>query len=135
MIDIKLFKETFTEIEAKLQKIRVLPMIRPQEQDYVGFSIDRDCFEIESEYYYSGCGTDSSYLEIPIDEINNSVEWFKEKFQKEIDEKNRMEKELKLEKEREKKQRYERLKQDKLTADLETYRRIKKQLEKNEIKL
>ena len=135
MIDIKLFKEMYKEIEEKLQKIRVLPMLHRQEQDYVGFDIDRDCFEIESEYYYSGCGTDTSYLEIPMDEINNSVEWFKEKFQKEIDEKERMEKELELEKKRDKKEQAARFEKIQREKDLETYRRIKKQLEKNEIKL
>ena len=135
MIDIKLFKEMYKEIEEKLQKIRVLPMLHRQEQDYVGFDIDRDCFEIESEYYYSGCGTDTSYLEIPMAEINNSVEWFKEKFQKEIDEKERMEKELELEKKRDKKEQAARFEKIQREKDLETYRRIKKQLEKNVIKL
>lgn len=88
MIDIKAFKKAYTEIDRKARKIRVLPMLRKQEQNYVGWEYDKeiDSITIESEFYWQGCSDfDTSYLDIPINEINNSVGWFKQKFQKEID--------------------------------------------------
>ena len=130
MIDIKLFKEVYQEIEEKVQKIRVLPMLYSQEQDYMGFEFEDDEICINSEYHYPGCGTDHSSLYIPIDEIGNSVEWFKEKFQKEIDEAKRKELEYKKAEKARVKQNRVNAKENQRKADLATYRRIKKQLGK-----
>jgi len=128
MIDSKLFKEMYDEIDKKVQLIRVLPMLNIQEQDYMGFTIEDDEISIESEYYYSGCGTDTSYLYIPLAEINNSVEWFEKKFQKEIDDEKEKQDEIKrVEKERVAENRRV-SKENKKKNDMLTYRRIKKEL-------
>ena len=133
MIDIKLFKEMYDEIDSKVEKIRELPMLHRQESDYDGWEFEeyqnKEVFVVKSSTYYSGCN-DSSSFEIPLSEINNSVEWFKEKFQNEIDESKKIQLELqRLEKERVAKNRVDN-KEQKRKTDLATYRRIKKELEK-----
>lgn len=86
MIDINPFKKMYDEIEFKVQEIRVLPMLHRQEVNYMGWSYDSDddTIVIESKDYRSRDGVhDTTYLNIPISEINNTVIWFKQKFQKE----------------------------------------------------
>ena len=133
MIDIEKFKETYKEIDEKAREIRVLPMLHRQEKDYDGWEYEeyngKEFIIINSSQWVSGCGEETSYLEIPLEEINNSVEWFKEKFQREIDEHEIQQKKIKLEKEQAKEEqaiRFEKIQREK---DLETYNRIKKELE------
>ncbi len=135
MIDSKLFKKMYDEIDEKVQKIRVLPMLRMQERDYDGWEYDeyngKEVIVVSSSYYMSGCGEDQSSFEIPLSEINNSVEWFEKKFKDEIDENLRLiEKNKQIEKERVAKNR-ERIREEKVKSDMATYRRIKKKLEKH----
>lgn len=133
MIDTKLFKEMYDEIDEKVQKIRVLPMLHVQERDYDGWEYEewkgKEIITVSSDFYYSGCGTDTSSFEIPLSEINNSVEWFEKKFLKEIDNaKKEAEKLRKAEKERVKKNRVT-AKERKEKNEMAIYRKIKKQLE------
>lgn len=129
MIDIKLFKELYKEIDEKVQKVRVLPMIRNQERDYDGWEYEeykgKEFITVMSSYY----GEDTSSFEIPLSEINNSVEWFEKKYQDELDEEKRKADELReIEKQRVKQNRIT-SKEQKRKTDMATYRRIKKQLE------
>ena len=135
MIDSELFKKMYKEIDKKVQKIRVLPMLYRQEQDYDGFDIYDDEIYINSSYWTQGCGEDTSVLCIPIDEIENSIDFFKQKFQNEIDDDTKKQEELKkIEKQRVLENRLS-AKEKRAKEDMATYRRIKKKLENKSNKL
>ena len=133
MIDTELFKKTYQEIDEKVQKIRLLPMLYTQERDYDGWEYEeyngKEVINVMSSYWTQGCGEDTSSIEIPLSAINNSIEWFKEKFQKEIEENKRKIEEYRKAEKLKAKEYKATAKSNKEKADMATYRRIKKQLE------
>ena len=88
MININQFLEQYEAIEAKLLEINEIPRFFGTGNSHIHVEVDVEgkCFSVVSETYNSGCGTDTFFCSVSFDEINQPMEYFKEKFQKEIDE-------------------------------------------------
>lgn len=105
-IDIESFVNSYNKIEAKLIEINKIPRLHGTGSSFDSISIDE--FGIYYNTTHSYCGsTDYFNLYIPFSEINEPIEYFQEKFKKEIeDDKRRQEDkkiadQLKLDKEKE----------------------------------
>ena len=125
-IDIDSFRILWEQIEAKLEQIAKLPKLyspNGRGKDFIGYDIDNSGITFKTETYYSGgCGdTDPESFTIEWHEMNKDLEYFKTKFQKEIDDYNvRRDEEKRIEDER--KNAYERKEYERLKAKFEDKR-------------
>lgn len=84
-INTELFFNEYKKIEKKLDEISEIPMIIGNGESFEGIEIDDDGILYKSSSYYSGCGKDYYSFFVKWDEMNNPIEYFKDKYQKEFD--------------------------------------------------
>ncbi len=113
IIDTVLFLQEWSKIQEKLEAISNIPKKDGDGKYFEGLDIDEEGVTYKSSTSYSGCGTDNYDFHVNWDEINNPIEYFKEKYSKEIqDDKERKirlkEEEAQKQEERERKE-FERL--------------------------
>lgn len=115
MINTKLFLEEWNKISFKLEEISNIPKLYGDGDNFEGISIDEAGVSYKSSYSCGGCGTDYFDFYVEWDEINQPIEYFQEKYQKEIDddkqEKLNLEKKILLQKEERERKEFERLKE------------------------
>lgn len=101
------YKEIFLNLKEKLEQIAALPNAYNCGRDFVGIDFDRVFIYYKTETYCSGCGTDEYSLDITWDEINEPLDYFRAKFQKEFEvrEKEQIEREAKIIKQEENRER------------------------------
>lgn len=87
MINKDVLRTEYFKLEEKLREINHLPRLGG-----IGQHFDRIDFEEGDTIYYhtytshNGCGSDHFCLAVRWDEVNKPIEYFKEKFEKEIKE-------------------------------------------------
>lgn len=121
MIDIKLFREEYTKIEAKLEEISKIPKLWGDGGSFEGIEIDDEGILYKSADHYNGCSPDFYSFHIKWDELNNPIEYFKEKYALEIDNDK---------KRKEDKKNIEQLEKDK--RDLAEYKRLQNKFGNNQ---
>ena len=84
-INTELFFNEYKKIGKKLDEISEIPMRFGNEESFEGIEIDDDGILYKSSSSYSGCATDYYSFFVKWDEINNPIEYFKDKYQKEFD--------------------------------------------------
>ncbi len=123
-MDLKQFAETYIELEDKA--LEIMKVYDIEHYSLEGIEIEnynnKTIFLIKTEIYYSGCGSEYETLSFDIEEMNNGIDYFKEKHEKEIKEEEKIEK-LKLKKESEER----RIQKD--NKDKADYERLKKKYE------
>jgi hypothetical protein len=97
-IDVELFKYQWDQVQTKMQAIIALPKLWAPLCRYITkrISIDGDGINYE-EHDSEG---DSDSFTVRWDELNNHIDYFREKFQKEIQDKAQREKDAREEEER-----------------------------------
>jgi len=88
MINLKEFKETYLKLEEKSLKIMEIYGIGCYDLRGIGVEEfnSKTLFNIETEHYISGCGSDFATLEFELDEMNEPLEYFKAKRLKQLKE-------------------------------------------------
>jgi len=84
-INTELFFNEYKKIEKKLDEISQIPKRFGNGESFEGIEIDDDGILYNSSSSYSGCGPDFYSFFVKWDEINNPIEYFKDKYQKEFD--------------------------------------------------
>ena len=101
-MDLNKFAEIYSKLEDKALKIMGVYGIGNYDLD--GIEVEeynnRIQFNIKTSIYYSGCGTESEWLTFDLEEMNNDIEYFKNKYKKKV-EKIELDKKLAKEKETE----------------------------------
>ena len=106
-INVEIFKNEYKKTISKMEEIGKLPNLNYDGgSDFESLYIEDNYFVYKTSSYYQGCGTDYFYLYVSFDEINNDIEYFREKFQKEM-EAEKLKKEKKIEEEKEKRKQEE----------------------------
>ena len=95
-INVESFLIEYKKIEEKLRLIADIPKRWSGGEYFEGIEVEGEEIIYKTSTSYSGCGTDRYSFSIRIDELNNPIEYFKEKYQKEIDEDNKILKALEL---------------------------------------
>ncbi len=125
MLDLKKFKEAYLQLEEK--SLKIMEVYGIGHYGLVGIGIEeyngKTMFTIKTEFYYSGCGVESEWLEFELHEMNEPIKYFQDKRQKQLKEKEKLEKE-KLENEKRLREQSERAK----------YEELKKKFENTQIK-
>jgi len=123
-IDIETFRFIWEQIENKLEEIAKIPKLyapNGRGKDFVGYEIDNAGITFKTETYYSCGDTEPESFTIEWHEMNKDLEYFKTKYQKEIDDyKVRHDEEKRIEDE--KKSAYERKEYERLKAKFEDKR-------------
>jgi hypothetical protein len=86
-IDIESFQFIWEQIEKKLEEISTIPKYRLPSgrlKDFIGYEIDSTGITFKTEQYQYG-DTDSESFQVAWHEFNQPLEYFKSKFQKEIE--------------------------------------------------
>jgi hypothetical protein len=84
------FLTEWEKIEQKLHAIAEIPKYYGNGEDFEGLKIEKDGITYMTSTYYSGVGQESFEFDVLWDEINEPIEYFQHKYQKEIDEKNKL---------------------------------------------
>jgi hypothetical protein len=84
-INTELFFNEYKKIGKKLDEISQIPKRFGNGDSFEGVEIESHGILYKSSSFYSGCGTDYYSFFITWDEINNPIEYFKDKYQKEFD--------------------------------------------------
>jgi len=123
-MDLKNFAETYAKIEEKALEIMKIHGIGNHDLD--GFEIEeyngKTSISIKTSVSYSGCGTESEWLAFELDEMNNDIDYFKNKHKEKL-EKLRLDKKLAKQKETEKRR------LEKEAKDEVDYKRLKLKFE------
>jgi len=123
-MDLKQFAETYVKLEKKAYEIIGIYGIGNYE--LLGIEIEeynnKTMLNIKTEMYYSGCGSEYETLSFEIDEMNNDLNYFKNKREEQVEENK---KKQKLAEEKEKRNR----KLNKERKDKADYERLKKKFE------
>jgi len=86
MINKDVLQAEYSKLEEKLREIDSLPRLNGTGQHCESIDFDEgDTIYYRTYIAYSGCGSDYFCLAVRWDEINEPIEYFKEKFQKEIE--------------------------------------------------
>lgn len=85
MIQIKLFKKEWAKIKTKLDEINDIPKSHLRGKEFIGIDIEDDGLDYNTETNYSGGGTDIFYFHVNWNELNKPIEYFKKKYNKEIE--------------------------------------------------
>lgn len=81
------FKEDYLAVSAKAEEIYDLESRkRHYNESYDGFHIEDDLFVISSSSWTSCSGEETYTIEIPLNEMNESIDFFDEKFKRENEE-------------------------------------------------
>lgn len=115
-IDIESFRFIWEQIESKLEEISKIPKLfspRGRGADFIGYEIDSSGITYRTETF--NCGdTEPESFTIEWHEMNKPIEYFKEKYQKQIDvwraERNETARKEKESEERQARKKYEELK-------------------------
>lgn len=83
-IDIDLFLTEYNKIEEKLSNISMIPKLHGEGKSYEGIEITNGGIVYRSSTSYSGCGSDYFSFFVKWEEMNNPIEYFQEKYAKEI---------------------------------------------------
>ena len=125
-MDLKQFSKNYALLEKKA--LEIMKIYNIGHHDLQGIEIedwnDQLMFNIKTEIYYSGCGSEYGTLEFEIEEMNNSLDYFKNKYKIDVEDKINAEK---LAKEKE----IEDRKAQKEIKDKANYERLKKKYETN----
>jgi hypothetical protein len=84
-INIDLFKAEYSKIEIKLNAISNITKRWGDGESFEGIEIEDEGILYKTSTSYSGCSTDYYSFYVSWEEINNPIEYFKDKYQKEID--------------------------------------------------
>ncbi len=95
-IDTATLQRQITLMMAKLEQIAGIPKLRGNGADFSGIEFEDDGVTYKSETYFSGCGTDTFSFHTTWEELNNPIEYFQEKYAKEIEERKREDEEKKF---------------------------------------
>lgn len=85
VIKTDLLKEEYFKLEAKLQAIDKIPRLYGTGVDFESINIEDDGVSYNTYTSYSGCGNDYFHLSLKWDEINKPLEYFEQKFIKDIE--------------------------------------------------
>lgn len=77
-------KELLFKLKEKLDEISNLPHIYECGESFIGLDFDEEIILYKTETYFSGCGTEDFSFEIQWKEINEPIDYFREKFEKEF---------------------------------------------------
>jgi hypothetical protein len=101
------FKEQLLKLKEKLDEISSLPHTYECGETFIGIDFDESFIYYKTETYYSGCGTENYSFDISWDEIDEPIDYFRDKFQKEFEarEKSKKQNEAKIKLEEEKRER------------------------------
>jgi hypothetical protein len=80
-----LLKEEWFKLESKLKTIDEIPRLYGAGNYYEGIDIDEDGITYRTSTSYSGCGSDYYSYSITWNEVNEPIDYFVQKFSKEID--------------------------------------------------
>lgn len=84
-INVEIFLNEYKKIEKLLSEISNIPKSWGDGECFEGLSFEDDGITYKTSTSYSGCGTDEFSFFVKFEELNNPIEYFKEKYQKEID--------------------------------------------------
>jgi predicted ribosome quality control (RQC) complex YloA/Tae2 family protein len=85
MINVELFKTEWNKIREKMELINRIPKLYGTGNDFAGMEIEEEEILYKTETFYPGCGSDYFSFYVSWDEINNPIEYFEEKYKKEIE--------------------------------------------------
>lgn len=85
MINVELFKEEWAKISQKLEQISKIEKLYGTGDLFEGYNISEFGITYKTSYYWSGCGTDYFAFDVNWSEINEPIEYFEEKYRKEIE--------------------------------------------------
>ena len=84
-INVEIFLNEYKKIENLLSEISNIPKSWGDGECFEGLSFEDDGITYKTSTSYPGCGTDEFSFFVKFEELNNPIEYFKDKYQKEID--------------------------------------------------
>ncbi len=100
-INIELFRKEYEKIEEKINQIDIIPRLHGSGGHFVSMTFEDDgiSYNTEDVRHCSCCSPDAHSLYVKWEDLNKPIEFFREKFQKEIDDRNKKQQLLKLKEE------------------------------------